>query len=250
VSNGSTDGTADEARKTAAAEGLDMRIIDLPGASKAEALRAGEQATRPPRLYLDADVRCSATTARALLRAVTDGRADVTVPRRVLDLSGCTPAARLYHRTWMGLPWVQDQLAGRGAYCLSQRAAELLAAFPTVLADDRLATTLVPPDRTVVLPEPVVVTPAARLREVLAVRRRVYFGNRALAHETGVRAHDRSAANRLGAMVNLGRDPRRWPGLILWAGITAVAKAQARAAGRHGGTVVWREERGRSDAAG
>ena len=251
VSNGSTDGTAEAAEAAAADAGLDLRVLDLEAPGKAAALKAGDQVTRSPRLYLDADVRCSATTARALLRAVGDGRADVAVPRRVLDLSGCTRAARMYHCAWAGLPWVEEQLAGRGAYCLSERAGQLLARFPAVMADDRLATTLVPSERAVVLPDPVVVTPPRNLREVLVVRRRVYFANQALERDHGVRAHERSATSRVGGVVTLLREPGGWPGLVLWAGVTAVAKVQALAAGRRGGTVPWRVvERAVGPAAG
>lgn len=243
VVNGSTDGTADVARRRAEALGIDVRVVDLPEPGKAGALREGERLTSAPRLYLDADVRCSAGTVRSLLRAVTRGDVDVAVPRRLLDLSAASPGARLYHRTWQRLPWVQDQLAGRGAYCLSVEAAERFAQATGVLADDRLATTLVPASRTAVVDGEAVVTPAGTLREVLAVRRRVYAANTALARSHDVPAHDRGAGDRSRTLVRLARDPRGWPGLVLWVAVTAVAKAGAARAARSGAAVQWRRSR-------
>ncbi|WP_380165785.1 glycosyltransferase [Jannaschia sp. R86511] len=235
VSNGSTDDTVAVARERAAAHGLDLRVLDLPEPGKVGAIRAGEAATTGPRLYLDADTRCSAAAARAMLRAVGPGtgpgpapRADVAVPTRVLDLAGCSWPARLYHRAWAELPWVQEQLAGRGAYALSERARAGFGTFPAVTADDRFATTLVPRERARVVDAPVHVTPAPTLREVLVVRRRVFAGNAELAAAGVAPAHDRRATDRAALAVGLLRRPTRWPGLLLWAGVTVAAKLAAR----------------------
>ncbi len=246
VSNGSTDDTVAVVRERAAAHGLDLRVLDLPEPGKVGAIRAGEEATSGPRLYLDADCRCTAATARALLQAVgpagpdADGGsvADVAVPTRALDLSGCSWPARLYHRAWADLPWVREQLAGRGAYALSEGARSTFGMFPQVTADDRFATTVVPRDRAVVVSAPVHVVPASTLREVLVVRRRVFAGNAQLAAAGDAPAHDRSAPARVAGALGLLRRPSRWPGLVVWAGVTVVAKLAAR---RGGGR--WRVQR-------
>lgn len=244
VSNGSTDGTAARARSAARELGLDVRVLDLPAPGKAGALRAGEHLTTAPRLYLDADVVCPTPTVRALLRAVAPdgghGSVDVAVPTRRLDLGRCSPPAALYHRAWERLPWVQEQLSGRGAYALSPEAAETFAGREAVLADDRLATSSAPADRTVVVPQEAWVSPAPTIRDLLAVRRRIYAGNTQLETQLGVPRHDRSTVDRVRALARVAARPSGWPGLVLWAGVTTVAKLAA----RRRGPVVWRRARG------
>lgn len=245
VSNGSTDGTAEVARDAAQRLGMRIRVLDLLQPGKAAAVRAGEGVTRAPRLYLDADVRCSAAAARALVAAVatsasptTGGAgartAHVAVPTREYDLTGCTAPARLYHRTVASLPWVRQQLSGRGAYALSEHAAAEFAAAGEVVADDRLATELVPREDAVVVPEVVVVVPARTVRDVVAVRSRIYSGNSALADSHGVARHDHGTARRLSMLLPLLRSPARWPGLVVWAAVTVLAKRRGRAGRRVG----------------
>ena len=239
VSNGSTDGTASRARDAARALGMEIRVEDLAEAGKAAALRRGEEMTDPPRLYLDADTVCPTATARALLRALSP-TVDVAVPARLLDLSACTRPAAAYHRAWQGLPWVAEQLSGRGAYALSAPAAAAFARSGDVLADDRLATAMVPRERAVVVPEAVTVTPAKTVADVLAVRRRVYVGNSRLSDEHGVSPHDVPAARRVRLLLPALARPMGWPGLALWVAVTAWTKFLA----RRGGTVAWRRGSG------
>ncbi|WP_418608178.1 glycosyltransferase [Georgenia sp. SUBG003] len=194
--NGCTDATAQRAREAAAELGHDITVLSLPEPSKALAIRAAEEvATGFPRLYLDADVRCPTATARAMVAAVAAGAA-VAVPRRVLDTSSAGPVARAYYDGWASLPWVQHQLAGRGAYTLGPEARATFGAFPDDIADDRFATTRVGRDRAVIVPEAVVVRPPGRLREVLKVRRRVYAANQVVDGP----AHDATRAERFAGL--------------------------------------------------
>ena len=231
--NGCTDATADEARKTSAGLPGPIVVLELAEASKPAAIRAAERECAPPRLYLDADVICSTAAAREMLAAV-QSVADVAVPTRSFDLSGSTRFARLYYRTWLELPWVTNQLAGRGAYALSQLARSTFGEFPELVADDRFATTRVPADRAVVTSERVVVRPPARLRDVARVRGRVYAGNAALE----VDGHDLSIGRRWRGLMRLSMRPSRWPGLVVFLATTAVAKSRARNAHRAEG-IAW-----------
>ncbi|RYV49391.1 glycosyltransferase family 2 protein [Pengzhenrongella frigida] len=233
--NGCTDDTAERARLAASRLGHRVTVLSTPIASKAAAIRAAE-AVAPgfPRVYLDADVECSTATARAMVSAVRSGAA-LAVPTRVLDTSASTPAARAYYGGWSALPWVQEQLAGRGAYTVSRAARETFGEFPDIGADDRFVTTRVPRNEAVVVPHPILIAPPGRLSDVLRVRRRVYAGN-VLAPGP---AHDRSRANRVGALaLTVVRRPSLAPKLVVFAGTTAVAKALT-AWDLHRGTVVW-----------
>ena len=240
--NGCTDATADRAREAAAALGHDITVLSLAEPSKVAAIRAAEEvATGFPRLYLDADVRCPTATARAMIAAVRDGAA-VAVPRRVLDTAAAGPVARAYYEGWASLPWVQEQLAGRGAYTLGRDARATFGTFPDGIADDRFATTRVRRERAVIVDEPVVVRPPGRVREVLKVRRRVYAANQLVDGP----AHDAARSERF---AGLGRAvlarPALLPALAAFSVVTAVAKVSAGIAVRRG-TVTW----GRDDRRG
>lgn len=233
AANGCSDGTADRARDEARRLGHDIVVLDLPEAGKAAALRAAERVcTILPRLYVDADVECPTATVRALVAALADpgddgAAADVAVPTRVLDLNGASRGARAYYRTWQDLPWVREQLAGRGVVALGARARATFDELPDVVADDRWLTTRVPRERAVVVAAPVVVRPPRRLADVLRVRRRVYRGN--CADE--VAAHDAALGQRTAVVSGLLRSPASAAGTLLFLAVTLLAKLPSRDAG-------------------
>lgn len=240
--NGCTDATAERARQTAERLGRRITVLSIPTASKVAAIRAAEDVVSGfPRVYLDADVECSTATARAMVSAVRAGAA-VAVPTRVLDTSASTPTARAYYDAWSELPWVQEQLAGRGAYTVSRALRETFGEFPDVGADDRFVTTRVPRGEAVVVPHPVLVSPPGRLGDVVRVRRRVFAGNVRAPAPT----HDRSRAARVGALaVTVVRRPSLAPSFVVFAATTAVAKALT-AWDLHRGTVAWGRDEARA----
>ena len=245
--NGCTDRTADRARQAAAVLGHRVTVLSTPVASKAAGIRAAEAVVSGyPRVYLDADVECPTVTVRAMVAAVRSG-AQVAVPTRVLDTSSATAGARAYYGGWSALPWVQAQLAGRGAYTVSRAARETFGEFPDVGADDRFVTTRVPRDEAVVVPHPILITPPGRLGDVVRVRRRVYAGNVLAPAPT----HDESRRDRLGALaVTVLRRPLLAPDLAVFAGATVVTKALA-AWDLRRGTVTWgRDDQARSGRPG
>lgn len=224
--NGCTDGTADIARTTAMRSGHPVKVIEVPVASKTAAWRVAEAASREPRLYLDADVECSTATARQLLDAVAEH--DVAVPSRRLRHEHGSVLARLYYRGWSLLPWVTEQLTGRGAFALSHAARATFDEFPDLVADDRFATSRVPRDRAVIVPGEVTVRPPATLREVVAVRTRVLRGNTV----TDVPTHDDVMSKRLRRVMGAGVKPLSLPALVVYAVVTAVVKAKVRSVPR------------------
>ena len=240
VANGCHDDTAAVARSTAASLGHDVRVLELPEASKSAALRSADDLCRAfPRVYLDADVVCSTQTLRQLATALEEPDVDLAVPQRDVDLTGATRAARLYYRTWCGSPRVQHMLAGRGCYALSRVGRQRLGDFPSRVADDRFVTTGVPRSAARIVDGQVRIYPPGDLRSVLAVRTRIYAGNLQLGAESAAVPSTRRPFLRL-----LGR-PGAWPGAVVYGGVTALAKSRARAAVRRG-DVRW----GRDDARG
>ncbi|MFC7404883.1 glycosyltransferase [Georgenia alba] len=241
VCNGCTDRTAERARQAADRLGRAITVLSIREASKVAAIRAAEEwVTGFPRIYLDADVRCPTATLRAMVRAIRAG-AGVAVPTRTLDTTGSAWAARAYYEGWQALPWVQEQLAGRGAYAVGAATRTRFGVFPEGIADDRYVTTRVPRQSAVVVPEPVVVRPPARAADVLRVRRRVYAGNQ----QVEAPAHDAPRAARLlGLARTVLTRPSLVPAMTVFAGITTVAKASAGLAVRRG-RVGWGRDTGR-----
>ncbi|MGH3449973.1 MAG: glycosyltransferase [Haloechinothrix sp.] len=242
VCNGCTDATADEARRAAEDLGHAVHVLELPQASKPVALRAGDASLSDfPRIYLDADALCPTATARALAAALSRDDMELAVPNRVLDLSMTSSLGRLYYRTWASLPWVDSQLAGRGAFAFSRSGRARFEAFPDVIADDRYATTRVPRERAAILKDaPVMVTPPASLRVMVRVRSRVFAGNATL---DGV-AHDAPASRRWAFLARQLARPAAWPGLAVFVGVTLLAKSLAWVRVR-GGHVGWSRDRSR-----
>lgn len=237
--NGCSDGTASVAEEALAGLGVTATVLDLETPSKVAAIRAAERVCPVgPRLYLDADVDCAGSTALQLLDAVAEDGVEVAVPTRSLALGHASPLVRAYYRYWQDLPWVRSQLSGRGAYALSASLRSSFEEFPAVQADDRWATTLVPSDRAVVVPGVVTVRPASAIADVVRVRSRVYAGNRAAE----VPGHDASSGTRAGVLASDLSRPRRWPGLVVFTAVSAVAKLRAR---RRGAARSWGRDRAR-----
>ncbi len=223
--NGCSDDTADRAR--AALAGLDHRatVVELPEPGKARAIRTVEATLPPgPRLILDADAGCDGATAVALLTAVDDHGWPVAVPERVIVTDGIRhPLVRGYYRVWQDFPWIRAMPSGRAAYALSWAIRLPQGPFPDLIGDDQWATSLVPRDRIGFLPERVDVHPVPTLRELLAVRTRVYRGNR----EAG-RAGSRAAGSQRPALLRAARSPRNWPGLATFLVVDRLAHRRAR----------------------
>ncbi len=220
--NGCTDATADVARRTADDLGRPVEVIESPAPGKAHAIRLAESTPLGfPRLYLDADVYCPASTVRALLDAVRSG-ADLAVPERHLDLGRCSWAARQYYSYWEGLPWVREQMAGRGAYAFGPHLRSSYDLMPLVIADDRFVTTRVPRERAVIVAAPVTISPPRTLLALVRVRSRVYRGNSSAAVPT----HDGPAVRRFTHLVASLPRPRSWPGLAVFAAVTLVVRLQ------------------------
>jgi len=173
VCNGCRDDTAAVARSS----GHPVRVIELEAASKAAALRAGDEAAVAfPRLYLDADVVLSGEAARRVMQRLSDGAVAARPPIRY-DSSRSSAAVRSYYRARSDVPAVLNSLWGAGVYGLSATGRSRFAAYPDVVADDLWL------DRQFSLDEieivdcaPVVVAVPHRTRDLVRVLRRTYKG--------------------------------------------------------------------------
>jgi glycosyltransferase involved in cell wall biosynthesis len=131
--NGCTDGTADIVRSSKHL----VRVVEMETASKPTALRAAEEmVTAFPRLYLDADVVLSATSARRVLECLAAGPALAARPPMKYDAEHSTLLVRSYYRARSKVPAVMNSLWGAGVYGLSKTGRARFEDYPDIVADD------------------------------------------------------------------------------------------------------------------
>lgn len=222
VANGCIDSTADEARARPG-----VRVIELPEASKAAALNAGDDAaTGFPRIYLDADIILTGGDVRRLAAAVASGPALAAVPRRQLLLTGRPLPVRAYYAVHARLPVFRHALFGRGAVAVSAPGRRRFGRFPEVLGDDLFLDSSFRDHERCEVAE-VVATVGTPRRTADLVRRlaRVRAGNTALrARMAGVRPAARTAWLRHVVL------PRPWlaPAAATYVTLTLAAALRAR----------------------
>lgn len=133
VCNGCTDDTADIVRSSWPL----VRVIEITQASKPAALRAADETLVTfPRIYLDADVTLSATTARLLIKSLQTGPNLAARPCYVYDTSCSDVWVRSYYRARARLQSSRSSLWG-GVYALSRAGRSRFAVFPDLTADNR-----------------------------------------------------------------------------------------------------------------
>ncbi len=238
VPNGCTDETA----QVAASYGPSVRVVESPEASKAAALKLGDEAARGfPRLYVDADVELRTEDVRALAAALDRPDVAAAAPSRRLDMTGRAWPVRSYYRVWTRLPEVQRGLFGRGVVGVTAAGHARLAALPHVIADD-LASSLAfdAEERTVVDSAVVVVHPPRTLGDLLRRRERAAAGVEQLeeANLSQPGGSARTSPSDLLAMVR--SEPRLAPHMAVFLSVTVLARA--RRARRKGDYSTWQRD--------
>jgi Glycosyl transferase family 2 len=227
VCNGCRDGTAAVAR----ASGHPVQVIELDVASKPTALRAGDRALRTfPRLYLDADVVLSGTSACEVLEHLEQPVSVAARPPIRYDSSHSSAVVRRYFRARAQMPSVMGSLWGAGVYGLTAAGRARFGEHPDVVAEDHWVDQHFDAGEIeIVGDEPVVVVAPARLRDLLAVRRRAYRGvveNRAAAVQPE-RVDDTTPSTRRD-LVRLCRRPRGAVDAAAYAAIAVASRVYAR----------------------
>ena len=134
--NGSADDTAEIASEFQVdfdACGRSLEILELPRASKTDALNAGDaHVDADIRIYLDADAVLSPNAVETLAIALAGPQPRLASPRlRAKSVSASTCAA-----VWSQLPPISDDVAGGGCYAMSRSGRARFGTFPDVIADD------------------------------------------------------------------------------------------------------------------
>jgi glycosyltransferase involved in cell wall biosynthesis len=241
VCNGCDDRTTEIARGFEPA----VRVIELPEASKRNALNVGDaQAGRFPRLYIDGDSEIETAGVRELVRALEAG-ALVAYPRARPDLEDVSRGVRMYYETWRHLCYARHDLIGAGAYALSEEGRARFADFPAVIADDFFVRRLFRREETAVVEADSTIRPPRSVRALVQVKTRVFRGNRECERRYG----DLFATieQRPSFLAVVGRRPRLWLPALAYGWIQARAKLRARRPAGAGHAAAWsRDDTARS----
>jgi exopolysaccharide biosynthesis WecB/TagA/CpsF family protein len=171
VCNGSSDGTADRARRFPG-----VQVVEIDEASKPGALNEGDRiATTWPRIYLDADIETTAAAVAEVLGALAgvDDELEAARPSARYDSAGASAPVRAYYRARVRIPSFRTALWGAGAYAVTERGHRRFADFPADLADDLFIDGLFPAGTRAVIPtDPVIVRTPRNLPSLLRILRR------------------------------------------------------------------------------
>lgn len=227
--NGCSDSTADIARSS----GHPVRVIEMEMASKPAALRAAEEiVTAFPRLYLDADVILTATSARRVLERLRVGPALAGRPPISYDTRRSAPLVRSYYRARTRVPAVMCSLWGAGIYGLSEAGRARFGRYPDVIAEDLFVDQhFRRSEIEIVDTSPVLVSVPRRTTDLFRILRRTYQGNaenRALkpGYEETVPLPHRSTT--MSTVGNLARAAAATPGNVADALTYSAIAASAR----------------------
>jgi glycosyltransferase involved in cell wall biosynthesis len=221
VSNGSTDDTANIARRFAPI----VRVIETDVASKTNALNLGDAAVQSfPRIYLDADVVITFDAARALARRLANGDVHAVAPIPAIDVSGCAPQVRAYYAIRSKLPSAREGLGGSGVYALSAAGRARFGKFPDITADDAYVRLHFSPTERATMPSVVSRVYAPRtLGSLIAIRTRIYHGIAELARRfPEIMANAGVSNNR--SLIALLQRPRLWPALATYLYVNTMAR--------------------------
>jgi glycosyltransferase involved in cell wall biosynthesis len=250
VCNGCRDDTA----ARAAAHGPVVQVVETPVASKAAALNLGDRAaTAFPRIYLDADVEVSPGAISSLVRALAvTGMPMAGLPVR-FDTSSAGRVARAYLEAWSSCPHFGAGHVGAGLYALSREGRGRIGPFPddeVDLADDLWVMRSFEYDERTTTEGWCRPGLPSTVRDVVRVRRRHLRARRALAR--AVARGDLAVAEPLEQgrrwLLDLAREPRRWPSLLAFVVITSWAELTGRWQERRGRAITWERDSSTHDA--
>ncbi len=233
VCNGCNDNTADVARKF----GPPVRVIESEIASKVHALNLGDQAASGfPRIYVDADVVFTLEAIRTLASRLQIGDVLLAAPSPSVELTGCSSLVRAFYEIRSHMPSVREGVGGSGVYGLSKAGRSRFDKFPSIVGDDIFVRgqfdkeereTLQSITSTVFAPR--------RIKELIAIRSRIYYGNAEFARLYPYLRKNKGGGN-YQALVKLLRRPALWAkiGIYVYVNLRAAAKCRLRS-----GTFVW-----------
>jgi glycosyltransferase involved in cell wall biosynthesis len=231
--NGCVDDTAAVARARAG-----VVVVELPTASKAAALRAGDRIAVPgPRIYLDADVVMSATAALAVMDALGRGDALTARPPIHFDSSGARWPVRSWYSVRVRLPSIRAALWGAGTYALSEEGRARFGEFPDIVSDDLFIDSLFSERETLIVDtDPVVVRTPRKAAHLLGILTRTYRTQNDVDREGSGGPVSQGQRGQLRDLIGLvARRPRFAAAAVSYVAFIALARMRARWGGKSDG---------------
>ncbi|OSJ19062.1 glycosyl transferase [Bradyrhizobium canariense] len=243
VCNGCTDDTANVARRF----GPTVNVVESDIARKTHALNLGDQiADAFPRIYADADILISVDAIQALARRLDQGDVLAVAPTADINLTGCSWLVCKYFGIRSRLPSSREGIGGSGVYALSEAGRRRFGQFPDITADDTYVRLQFRREERETLPSVRSTVFAPRtLLQLIAVRTRAYRGTFELARRFPELRVNKGAANNR-PLIALFREPRLWPGLLIYCGVNLVARRNATRGYRRGADLWQRDETSRA----
>lgn len=238
VCNGCTDDTAKVARRF----GPGVHVVETDVAGKIHALNIGDRISAGfPRIYVDADIVVSLDTIRALAKRLERGDVLAAAPTADLDLTSCSWQVRQYYEIRSRLPSSREGIGGSGVYALSEAGRMRFGKFPDVTADDTyVRLQFKPAERETMRDVTSTVFPPRTIKQLIAVRKRVHRGTFELARLFPELNANRGRSNSR-TLISLFKDPRLWPGLLIYCWVNAVARHGA-IKSSHSGAGAWQRD--------
>ncbi|MCS3492115.1 exopolysaccharide biosynthesis WecB/TagA/CpsF family protein [Arthrobacter sp. JUb119] len=233
--NGCTDGTAQIAR------GFDgIQVIEASASSKVAALnKADAQATRFPRLYLDADIEIAPSALRMVFEHLATPGMLSARPAFAYDTTGASWLVKSFYRARRRIPGTNQALWGAGAYGLSREGRARFADFPAVLADDLfIDQQFTAAEKTVLPTVPVQVKTPRNAHSLLAILRRNYRGQHELHRSNAAQPSTRSTLGQL--LASVSGPFSAWDALV-YAGMVVLARVPKKPAAA-GPRAVWERD--------
>jgi len=237
VCNGCSDATA-----AVASRFTNVKVIEIPEASKVAALNSGDGAASTfPRIYLDADSVLSAQSARSLLKnAAAQPDPAIFSAKVTFDLAGCSVIARSFARCAQRTSFGELGIVGRGLYTLNAPGRARFGKFPELVGDDFFVASLFDPHEQVIDPHAtVVVRPPGSLRSLVGVRSRVYYGNAEAGLERSRNVAPSQGWRNIAYAARRTRSPGQLFDLAVYVGVNLRAKRGAAKMARSGLSHEW-----------
>lgn len=213
VCNGCHDRTAQAARKACP----EACVFETPIASKTAALNLALAATKiTPVVFLDADIKTSASAIRGLVDALHSQASDLAFGKICFNTNACSRFVSAFYKAWQLNPYFDGGKVG-GFFALSEAGMERLGAFPGLINDDEFVRRNLSDNATYVPDAGYIVEPPRTLMSLIKVRSRIYRGNRELLSRGVPAATNQQNGNAARFSYRLARNPHAWAGAMVFA---------------------------------
>jgi glycosyltransferase involved in cell wall biosynthesis len=239
VCNGCTDRTAEVARGL----GGPVKVIETPVGSKTNAMNLGDRAASGfPRFYVDADIRITLESLRRIAEELNRTGALAAGPRVRVDLSDASYFVRAFYEIDNRLLAGNDGIGHSGVYALSEIGRRRFEEFPPIVGDDAFVKRQFgQSERVGVNTAESIVTPPAKLWDLVRIKTRSHLGNYELARHYP-ELLERVGPSYRGGLIKLAGKPRLWLALSVYLWVKLLARMRARWQLWRGKSLVWERD--------